>query len=361
MNKIYVTKTYLPDRKKYAQLLDTIWDSNYVTNDGPLANQLERELSAYLNCSNLHWLANGTVALQLAIHCLELTGEILTTPFTYVATANSIIWEKCTPVFVDIDPRTFAIDVTKLEEQRTLRTSAILAVHIYGYPAPAKALQEFATAHRLKLIYDGAHAFGSSYKGKSLTRYGDVTTLSFHATKVFHTIEGGGVVVNDEKLAMHMKLAATHGHRYTDYLQVGINAKNSELHAGIGLLNLQTFNQVVAGRKKVFEHYLEQLKETSLYFLEPGQHEDFTYNYAYMPALFPNEKTLLHAVELLNEANVLPRRYFYPALNTLPYLNKTECPVAEDISKRILCVPLYHDLPLADVDRIAGIIKKSLS
>ncbi len=270
MNKIYVTKTYLPNRKKYAQLLDTIWDSNYVTNNGPLADQLERELSAYYNCSNLFWHANGTIALQLAIHYLELTGEILTTPFTYVATANSIIWEKCTPVFVDIDPRTFAIDATKLEERITPSTSAVLAVHIYGYPAPVEALQQFATAHRLKLIYDGAHAFGSNYQVKSLTRYGDVTTLSFHATKVFHTIEGGGVVINDDTLATTMKLAATHGHRYTDYLQVGINAKNSELHAGIGLLNLQTFDQVLAGRKKVFEHYLKQLRETSLYFLEPG-------------------------------------------------------------------------------------------
>lgn len=361
MNRIHVTKTYLPNRKKYAQLLDGIWDSNYVTNDGPLAKKLEDELSAYLNCSNLHWLCNGTIALQLAIHCMDLTGEILTTPFTYVATANSIIWEKCTPVFVDIDPNTFNIDVAKLKALTTPKTSAILAVHIYGYPAPVEVLQQYATNHDLKLIYDGAHAFGSEYQGRSLVEYGDITTLSFHATKVFHTIEGGAVVINNEKFAEKLKLAATHGHRYADFLQVGINAKNSELHAAVGLLNLDIFDQVLSGRKRVFEHYLKLLEQTSLYFLKPDQFEDFSYNYAYLPALFPNEKLLLHTLKALQDADIFPRRYFYPALNTLPYLNKTECPVAEDISKRILCLPLYHDLPLADVNRIVSIIKKALS
>ncbi|MGB3773638.1 MAG: DegT/DnrJ/EryC1/StrS family aminotransferase [Leeuwenhoekiella sp.] len=357
MHKIHVTKTYLPDRKKYDELLDSIWDQHYVTNDGPLARSLENKLKTYLNCNNLHWLANGTIALQIAIHCLDLSGDILTTPFTYVATANSIIWQKCKPVFVDINPKTFAIDHTKLQEKMTTQTSAILAVHIYGYPAPINELQHFASTNGLKLIYDGAHAFGSSYQGKSLTDYGDITTLSFHATKVFHTIEGGAVVVNNDEVSECLKLGATHGHRYNDYLQVGINAKNSEFHAGIGLLNLDIFGRIIEGRKKVFNHYLSFLRSTTLYILEPEIYEEFTYNYAYLPVLFPTKKSLFTAIESLNKANVFPRRYFYPALNTLSYLNKMECPVAEDISERILCLPLYHDLALADVERISKILK----
>ncbi|WP_031428570.1 DegT/DnrJ/EryC1/StrS family aminotransferase [Flavimarina sp. Hel_I_48] len=360
MNEIYVTKTYLPEREKYDEILDKIWQTNYVTNHGPYGEKLESALSNYLDCPHVHWLSNGTVALQLAIHCLNLKGEILTTPFTYVATANSIMWEKCTPVFVDIDPHTFAIDHKELKKHITSRTSAILAVHIYGYPAPVKELQEFSDEHNLKLIYDGAHAFGSFYTGKSLANFGDITTLSFHATKVFHTIEGGAVVTNIEELSECLSLGATHGHRYEEYIQEGINAKNSELHAGIGLLNLKNFQHIVNGRKKVFEHYLSHLNATVLYILKPDYFEDFTYNYAYFPVVFPSEMILLQAEKSLNKENIFPRRYFYPALNTLPYLNTSSCPVAEDISKRILCLPLYHDLPLADVDRISIILKKNL-
>lgn len=360
MDKIFVTKTYLPDRMAYKELLDQIWDSNYVTNEGQLARKLETQLRDFLHVPQLQWVSNGTIAIQLAIKSLGLTGEILTTPFTYVATANNIIWEHCTPIFVDIDPENFSIDVTKLEEKRTSKTQAILAVHIYGYPASVDGLQDYATKHGLYLLYDAAHAFGTVYRGKPLVSYGDVATLSFHATKVFHTIEGGAVICNDKALAAKIKLAGTHGHKYDEYLQVGINAKNSEFHAGIGLLNLSFFEQVRTGRKNVVEHYLDALADTDLYILNPAMYDDLEYNYAYFPILLPTEAVLLKVDKALNKEDIFPRRYFYPALNTLAYLNRSPCPVAEDVSIRIMCLPLYHDLSVQDQDRIIAIIKNNL-
>ncbi|WP_197539479.1 DegT/DnrJ/EryC1/StrS family aminotransferase [Nonlabens marinus] len=356
--KVHVTKTYLPDLQKYTELLRKVWNRNYVTNNGPLAIELEQRLAQYLGESHLAWMSNGTIALQIAIDSLNLTGSILTTPFTYVATANSILWQKCTPIFVDIEESGFSIDPKKLDNMIAPDTTGILAVHVYGYPCDVDALASYADLKGLKLIYDASHTFGCEYRGKALAGYGDLATLSFHATKVFHTIEGGGVVSHHKDLAEKIKLSTTHGHKFDDYSQVGTNGKNSELHAGVGLLNLEGFHNVVLGRKNIFDRYLKAFSHTDLFMLDPSSYRDFKYNYAYAPVLFSSEDELLKVVEELNQQNIYPRRYFYPALNTLPYLNPNSCPRAESVSKRMLCLPLYHDLELESVDTVISVVKK---
>ena len=356
MEPIHVTKTYLPDRNKYDLLIDRIWDKGHVTNNGPLAQELTQKLKTHLDVRNLQWVNNGTTALQLAIHTLGLKGSILTTPFSYVATANSIIWEQCTPIFVDIDPNTFSLDATLLASNMRDDTVAIMAVHIYGYPCDIDVIHTFANKMKIPVIYDAAHTFGCKYRGKALSSYGDMSTISFHATKVYHTIEGGCVISNNSDHARQIKLATTHGHAFDEYIQVGMNGKNTEFHAAIGLLNLDFFEEVVSGRKRVFDFYFDNLKNSGLTIINPGMYEDFEYNYSYFPVLFNTETELLETIAHLNEEQIFPRRYFYPSLNTLKYLNPMPCPVSEDISKRILCLPLYHNLALSDAQKIVNAV-----
>jgi len=359
--KIHVTKTYLPGLQKYVELLSEVWERNYVTNNGPLATKLEQRLVEYLDEPYFSWMSNGTIALQIALESYKLEGNILTTPFTYVATANSIVWQKCVPIFVDIEEDGFSIDPAKLDNAITPDTCAILAVHVYGYPCDVDALATYSEKMGLKLIYDASHTFGCKYRGRALAGYGDLATLSFHATKVYHTIEGGGIVSHNTELATKIKLSTTHGHAFEEYLQVGINAKNSELHAGIGLLNLDTLEEVILGRKGIFNQYLEAFSNTGLFMLDPANYQDFEYNYAYAPVLFNSEEELLNIIEELNQHNIFPRRYFYPALNTLPYLNPNSCPRSESVAKRMLCLPLYHDLEPENVDLVISVVKKFVS
>lgn len=344
LENIYVTKTYLPNQKKYQELTAKIWEDRYVTNNGPLAKRLQHNLKKHLEVNHLQWVNNGTTALQMAIRSLDKTGSILTTPFTYVATANSIVWQECTPVFVDIDPHTLNIDASKIEDKITDDTIAILAVHVYGYPCDVDLIEKIALKNELKVIYDASHCFGSKLRNCSLASYGDIATISFHATKVYHTIEGGCTISKSKEVDDNIRLMVTHGHKYDQYEQVGINGKNSEFHAAIGILNLEIFNEVVTGRKAVFEKYVDTLPTDKIRFLNPENYKDFQYNYAYFPVVFESEKTVLTLINRLEKKRIFPRRYFYPSLNTLSYLNKSECPVAEDISKRVLCLPLYHDL-----------------
>jgi dTDP-4-amino-4,6-dideoxygalactose transaminase len=359
MSDIHITKTFLPPLEEYQEYLRTIWESRQVTNNGPLSIKLEDQLASYLDIPHLQWLSNGTTSLQIAIQVLELKGKILTTPFTYIATATSIIWENCRPVFVDIHPDTLSMDPAKLEEQIDEQTSAVLAVHVYGYPCDVEAIDTICKKHGLKLIYDAAHAFGVRYKGRSILSYGDLSVLSFHATKVYHTIEGGAIATENEDWAEKVSLFKTFGHVYDEYKQVGINGKNTEFHAAIGLLNLNYIDQLIAERKERFDHYQHLLRDSSIRMLHPSDYDTLEYNYGYMVVIFEHEAELQRVSDALEEQNIHPRRYFKPALNTLQYLNESSCPVAEKIASSILCLPLYHDLAEQDIERIAQIVKEN--
>ncbi|MGB7395156.1 MAG: DegT/DnrJ/EryC1/StrS family aminotransferase [Pricia sp.] len=352
--RINVVKTYMPPLHEYVQYLQEIWDRNHVTNNGPLSIELERRLTKHLEVSHLQYVTNGTVALQLAIKALDLTGEIITTPYSYVATTNSIIWENCTPIFVDIDPETLCIDTQKIESKITDKTSAIMATHVYGIPCDVVGIKRLAEEHNLKTIYDAAHAFGVKVKGKSIFEYGTISTVSFHATKIFHTVEGGAVITNDADLSEKVFLLKTFGHRMDDYHMAGINAKNCELHAAIGLCNLNVVDYIIQERKIIFERYCELLGHLPIRTLKMDDKNE--HNYAYFPMIFENHEMMTRVKVALESQNIYPRRYFYPSLNTLPFVADESCPISEKVSGNVLCLPFYHDLPAADVERIAHII-----
>jgi dTDP-4-amino-4,6-dideoxygalactose transaminase len=282
-------------------------------------------------------------------------GDIITTPFSYVATTSAILWERCKPVFVDIEPNTFTIDATKIESAITADTKAILAVHVFGYPCDAEAIDRIAKKHGLRVIYDAAHAFGVTYKGKSLLSYGDVSVCSFHATKLFHTIEGGSVIAGDREISKKLDLIKRFGHTGDEHHMLGINAKASEFQAAMGLCNLKYIERIIDARKSVSLLY-DMLLAGVLQ--RPQVPNGIEYNYAYYPVVFENEAQLLRAMASLEKIGVYPRRYFYPSLNTLPYITETQkCPVSEYIAKRIICLPLYADIEAAIIWRTCEIIK----
>lgn len=357
---INVTKTFLPDQEKYLQYVREIWDRGYLTNNGPLLQELEAQLKAYLHVDHLYFCGNGTIVLQIAIKALEITGEVITTPFSYCATSNAILWENCTPIFVDIDRDTFNINPDLIEQAITPATTAILATHVYGNPCDVEKIEQIAKKHNLKVVYDAAHAFGVTYKGKSLLSYGDISTCSFHATKVFHTIEGGALISNHPELDHKLSLLRAFGHRGDEsYYFAGINGKNSEFHAAMGLCNLPHVPEIIATRKEVFVAYDSLLNWDILE--RPVRASEVEYNYAYYPLVFPSEQIMKRTMEALAEEEIIPRRYFYPSLNTLPFMpQQIACPISEDISLRVLCLPLYVGLPHEDIERISAIINKCL-
>ena len=346
---INVTKTYLPPFVEYAAVLKRAWDKGWITNNGELVQELEQKLKEYLGVTNLLFAANGTIVLQMALKALNITREVITTPFSYVATTNAILWEGCQPVFVDIDPDTFCIDANKIEEAITANTQAILATHVYGIPCDVEKIDTIAKKYNLKVIYDGAHAFGATYKGKSLLSYGDISTCSFHATKLFHTVEGGCVIANDETVAKQLMLYRQFGHVYDEYFSIGINGKNSEFHAAMGLCVLPQMEKIIADRKKITQQYDKTLSPV---IQRPAMDDALDYNYGYYPVVFESEAQLLRVIENLKQNNISGRRYFYPSLNELPYLQKQSCPVSEDISRRALCLPLYYGLQEEEVKTI---------
>jgi dTDP-4-amino-4,6-dideoxygalactose transaminase len=357
---INVTKTFLPDQERYIQYVKEIWGRGYLTNNGPLLQELEQQLREYLHVDHLYFCTNGTIVLQIAIKALGITGEVITTPFSYCATSNAIIWENCTPVFVDIDRSSFNIDADLIEAAITPATTAILATHVYGNPCDVEKIEAVAKKHGLKVIYDAAHAFGVIYKGKSLLSYGDVSTCSFHSTKVFHTIEGGALISNHPELDKEFHLLRAFGHQGDEnYFYAGINGKNSEFHAAMGLCNLPHVKGIISARKIIFDLYDSLLNWNVL--SAPVRPEGLEYNYAYYPVVFPSEKIMKDVMEALRVEEIIPRRYFYPSLNTLEFMPKLfPCPVSEDIATRVLSLPLYVGLPEADVRRIAGIINDHL-
>jgi len=355
---INVTKSFMPPFEEYEKYLKKIWESGYLTNQGPCVQELEAKLKKFLGVEYFHYVNNGTIALQLALHALDiLDGEVITTPFSFAATTTSILWEHCTPVFVDIDENTLEIDPNKIEEKITDKTRAIMAVHVFGYPCDVKKIKEIADKHNLKVIYDAAHAFGTKYMGQSLLSYGDVSTCSFHATKVYHTVEGGACVTNSPIVNEKLDLMKRFGFNKEDYKEVGINAKSSEFHAAMGLANYPYINEVIQKRKNISELYDSLL--TGLV-KRPTVVDDLEYNYAYYPVIFKDEEELLTVFKELNSQDIYPRRYFYPSLNTLPYLEYVNCPISEDISKRIACLPLYPDLQEEEVKGICKTLKNNL-
>jgi dTDP-4-amino-4,6-dideoxygalactose transaminase len=358
---INVTKAFLPPFENYTRLLEGIWSRVHLTNNGPLLMELEEKLKDYFGANHFLFLNNGTSAIQIALKGLGVTGEVITTPFSYVATTSAIVWENCEPVFADIDKDTLTIDASKIEPLITSKTTAILATHVYGIPCDIEGIERVAKKHNLKVIYDAAHAFGVNYKGKALVNYGDASTLSFHATKLFHTTEGGGIVSNDENVAHRFSYMRNFGHKgQEDFWGVGINAKNSEFHAAMGLCVFPFIEEIIKKRRELSELYDELLLDKGFKLVRPGVPEGTELSYAYYPVVFENEAALLSVRDSLNAQYVYPRRYFYPSLSNLNYVKKHSVPISDDISKRVLCLPLYYELENDQVKRICQVIAQVL-
>ena len=355
---IPVTKPFLPTETEFCDYVKSIWERQWLTNNGPLVNTLELKLKEYLGVNHLLYVTNGTIALQLAIKALSLKGEIITTPFSFVATTSAIVWQECTPVFVDIDPETYNIDPAKIEAAITSKTSAILATHVFGNPCDITAIQEIADKHHLKVIYDAAHCFGAIYKNRSVFEYGDISTTSFHSTKLFHTIEGGAVFTQDPEVLRKLALMRNFGFSGVDcFSEQGINAKNCEFHAAMGLCNLRYADDILKKRRYLTEQYMLRLTNLDVQFQKIENADD--YNYAYFPVLFSSEELMLESKAKLELAQIYSRRYFFPSLSTLPYVNSVAMPVCDSVASRILCLPLYHTLTLSDLDLICRLLLRT--
>lgn len=354
---IPVTKAYLPNKDKYQDYVEGIFRRGWLTNNGCLVKELEDRLQDYLGVKHLIVVANGTLALQLAYKALALKGEVITTPFSFVATTSSLVWEGLQPVFVDIDPASYNIDPTKIEAKISKNTSALVPVHVFGNPCEVEQIQQIAKRHNLKVVYDAAHAFDSQYKGRSVLSYGDISTLSFHATKLFHTTEGGAIITNDDELAGKIRLMMNFGiASATQIKSVGINAKMNEFEAAMGLCVLDEMALIKTSRAEVWQIYRQALTEPTLSFQR--WHDDSDNNHAYAPILFASESKLLAAQAKLKSQQIFARRYFYPSLDTLPHLSdKQACKHSRDIARRILCLPLFTGLKKQQQDKIIACIK----
>jgi dTDP-4-amino-4,6-dideoxygalactose transaminase len=355
---IYITQPSLPPLDEYTELLKSVWESGILTHNGPLVQRLEKELCQKLSLENFVTVTNGTIAIQMAVKALELKGEIITTPFSWIATISAIKWEGCTPLFCDIDPETLNLDPSKIEELITDKTVAIIPVHVFGNPCDVEAIETIAKKHNLKVIYDVAHAIGSTYNDKSLLSYGDVSATSLHGTKLLNTAEGGGCITNDKELNEKLKRIRFFGHDDSkDIVEDGFNGKMTEVHAALGLANLKYYDEVLQDRKEKYFYYKEKLSENANLTFQIIKHGEP--NYSYFPVIFQNEEELLKVEKALNEHEIYPRRYFYPSLNTYTkVVEYVSMPISEDISKRILCLPLYWKLEYKDMDRIIITIKK---
>ena len=356
---INVTKTFLPPMEEYSSYLKRAFDKVWLTNRGELVQELEHKLKGFLGVDFLTLTTNGTLPIQIAIKALGLKGEIITTPFSYVATTSSIAWENCKPVFVDIEPDYLTIDPKKIEAKINNNTSAILATHVFGNPCDIDAIERIAKKHKLKVIYDAAHCFGVKYKGKSIFNYGNVSTCSFHATKIFHTGEGGCFITTDTEL--HKKLYYHHnfGHNGPeDFTGIGTNAKMSELQAAMGLSVFDHVDEIFEGRRNAVSIYNELLKDVDVQKLKIREHTEW--NYHYYPIVFKTEEELIRVKVALNKENIFPRRYFYPSLNTLSYVDSKKMPISESIASRVLCLPLSADINEEEIKNITNCIKNNL-
>ncbi|MET3127472.1 dTDP-4-amino-4,6-dideoxygalactose transaminase [Arcicella rosea] len=357
---INVTKTYLPPIEEYQQYVKGIWQRNQLTNNGPLVQELEKKLKEYLGVKHCFYVSNGTIAIQIALKVLNITKEVITTPFSYCATSHAIVWENCTPVFADISPDDFCIDPSKVEQLITENTEAILATHVYGNPCEVDTLAAIAQKHNIKLIYDAAHAFGVKVNGTSLFNFGDISTCSFHSTKVFHSTEGGAIFTDDDQLAYLIDSYRSFGHKSDNYYTIGINGKNSEFHAAMGLCVLPKVKEIVEARKNIFALYDKLLNWDKL--TKPKVKLPIESNHAYYPIFFESEEVLLKVRTALEIEDIFPRRYFYPSLSTLKFVTaESNCPVSDDAAPRAMALPLYYDLAHTDVERISTIINNTIS
>lgn len=352
---ITVTKTFFPPKKNYENQIDRIWKNEWLTNNGELFKELRKKLRDYLGVNHVIPMTNGTLPIQIALNAYGKKGDIITTPFSYVATTSSIIWEGCRPVFVDIHPEYLTIDETKIEAAITDNTTAILATHVYGNACHIEAIDAIANKYNLKVIYDAAHCFGVTYKGQSIFNYGDVSTCSFHATKLFHTGEGGALFCKDKDVEQELWFRHNFGHNGPEKFHgLGINAKMSELQAAMGLAVLPYVKSIIAERKKVCDYYDEHLSFDT--FKRQKLRGKLNWNYAYYPVIFETEEALLKVKLKLEKNNVFTRRYFFPSLEQLPYINTMTCPIAESISRTVLCLPLYVGLSQEDLIKITNLI-----
>lgn len=360
---IPVTKPYLPNREKLNQYIDGIYERNWLTNNGPLVQELTQRLESYLGVENLLLVSNGTLALQVAYHALGITAadkpEAITTPFTFIATASSLRWQGVEPVFTDIDADTWCLDPAKIEDKITENTKAIVPVHVFGNACDVEAIDTIAQKHNLKVIYDAAHAFGVTFKDKSLLTYGDAATLSFHATKLFHSIEGGAIVFKHKEDLERAKKAINFGIVGPEEIDsLGINAKMNEFQAAMGLCVLDELENNLTSRSAVWNTYAEAL---GTQFQLQKTHPGVQYNYAYFPVVFDTAEQAIQVLNVLKENDVIARRYFYPSLDTVDYFQIEEHqPLSKDIASRILCLPLYSGLVVEEQDIIISTIKEAL-
>lgn len=363
---IPVTKPFLPNREKLNQYIDGIYERNWLTNNGPLAQELTRRLEEYLGVENLLLVSNGTLALQIAYRALGINApvngqpaEAITTPFTFIATASSLKWDGIEPVFVDIDPETWCLAPNNIEEAITDRTRAIVPVHVFGNACDVEAIDAIAEKHNLKVIYDAAHAFGVTYKGKSLLKYGDASTLSFHATKLFHTGEGGAIVFKHKEDLERAKKMINFGITGPEKIEeLGINAKMNELQAAMGLCVLDEIEENLSARSDIWHRYEQALGENLQFQVK---RQALSYNYAYFPVVFESQKQAMKVEAILKEHGVLARRYFYPSLESVNLFERTKAqPISSDIACRILCLPLYSSLNIEDVVNIVSVLTDSL-
>jgi dTDP-4-amino-4,6-dideoxygalactose transaminase len=368
MSKILVTKPFQASYEEVSAEIQRAWDAQWLTNNGPLLYEFEEKLNGFLGTVDCSIVSNGTIAIQVAIKAFDLSGEIITTPFSYVATTSSIVWEGCTPVFVDIDAVTFNIDVDKIEAAITEKTSAILATHVFGVPCNVEAIAKLADHYNLKVIYDAAHCFGTEINGKSVMTFGHLSTLSLHATKLMHCVEGGAIFINDHSskvdtlsgkvspLRYRIDRLRNFGHYGPEVFDgVGINAKNSEIHSAIGLVNLRYAEEIISDRARQHDVYNSLLLNIGLKF--PHLEDNVKWNKSYYPVVFQSEQEAMYVKNGLEKENIIARRYFYPALNTLPYIEERgDTPVASAISKSILCLPLYFGLEKEKIIQISRIV-----
>lgn len=365
MKTINVTRSSMPDFEEYCKEIKKLWDSHWLTNMGVEHQTLQKSLESYLNCPHVVLYTNGHLALENVIAAMQfpLNGEVITTPFTFASTTHAIVRNGLVPVFCDVNPADYTIDVEKIESLITEKTVAIVPVHVYGNMCDVEAIDRIAKAHNLKVIYDAAHAFAVEYKGVSSANFGDASMFSFHATKVFNTIEGGAVCFRDDRLVQTMNDMKNFGIRDAEHVAfVGGNAKMSEFQAAMGICNLKNLDREIEKRKTVVDRYKENLSGVKGLKLSAIQ-KDVKSNYAYFPVVFDGYGATRDDVfELLGKEGIIARKYFYPITNTfecyagLSTAGAEKTPVAAYMADRVLTLPLYADLPLSDVDRICDII-----
>jgi len=346
----------MPNREKFHAYVDQILDSGWLTNRGKCVRELEDNLQDYLGVRNVVLTCNATLALQVAYKALELDGEVITSPFTFIATASSVKWGGLDVVFADIDSQTLNIDVQKIEQAITDKTSAIVPVHVFGNPCDVEAIDALAKKHGLKVIYDAAHAFGVRYKDKSILNHGDISILSFHATKLFHTIEGGALIVNDDALCEKVRKMINFGFTGPESIEcLGINAKMNEFQAAMGLCLLDDMDVVIMRRQEITEIYNTRFANCDV--AKPVWMSERSNNYAYYPIILKDEVTTKNVQKALNDNMIFPRRYFYPSLDTLNFLSGNQyTPTSQDIASRVLCLPLFTDLKNNECESISEII-----